>query len=278
MDRAKNWCFTLNNPSSNEINYPDTVKYAIWQREQGEEGTIHLQGYVEFTNSTRLSQCKTILPRAHWEIRRGTQLQAKQYASKEDTRMEGPWEHGTYVVSEPGRRNDIRDVQELIKAGKPMLEVCEQFPEEMARYHNYFKWYKTLIKEPRQKPPSVYILVGKPGTGKSSFCRRNAPGAYWKQNESKWWDGYDGERDVVLDDFYGWLQYTTMLRLLDRYPVMVESKGGNRYFAAERIFITSNVEPREWYRNLPDIDALDRRLNEFGQRITDFTINLINEN
>ena len=54
-----------------------------------------------------------------------------------------------------------------------------------------------------------------------------------------------------------------LLRWLDRYPVLVEVKGGSRPLCAERIWITSNVDPRKWY---PELDeetnlALLRRLN-----------------
>lgn len=75
------------------------------------------------------------------------------------------------------------------------------------------------------------------------------PNAYWKQR-SQWWDNYNGEAVVVLDEFYGWLPYDTLLRLCDRYPLLVESKGGQIQFSATTLIITTNKRPDKWYNNV----------------------------
>lgn len=40
---------------------------------------------------------------------------------------------------------------------------------------------------------------GDPGTGKSRTARERYPAAYLKA-QSKWWDGYQGQSAVILDD------------------------------------------------------------------------------
>lgn len=45
-----------------------------------------------------------------------------------------------------------------------------------------------------------------------------------------------------------------MLRLLDRYPFNVQFKGGSLPFTSKKIYITSNQEPRTWYKNVPNED------------------------
>lgn len=77
----------------------------------------------------------------------------------------------------------------------------------------------------------------------------NYPAAYWKQR-SIWWDNYDGQENVVIDDFYGWLPYDNLLRICDRYPLLCEIKGGQVNFLAKRICITSNNTPAQWYKNV----------------------------
>ncbi|AUM61848.1 Rep [uncultured virus] len=267
----RNWCFTLNNPTE-QITWPDSARYAIWQKERGENGTEHYQGYVEFRHNKILDAVRNILPRAHWESRRGTQQQAIAYASKEDTRIEGPWTHGELALSRQGFRTDLLELKEAIEEGTSERDLY-QLPA-MWTHQRAALSYMRLIQPPRTWITRVFLLIGEPGTGKTRFCQRVAPGAYWKQ-PSIWWDDYNGESDVIIDDFYGWLPYHTMLRLCDRYPLLVESKGGQRAFLAKRLFITSNKPWTEWYPNLANIGALERRIREYGTIITDMTQSLI---
>ncbi len=60
---AKHWCFTWNNPIGDDGMMFDIVKewptdYLVFQREQGEAGTTHLQGYVEFEKPMRFNGLK----------------------------------------------------------------------------------------------------------------------------------------------------------------------------------------------------------------------------
>lgn len=129
-----NWVFTLNNPDSDELPVNDKVKYCIWQRERGEQGTEHLQGYVEFRNKCRLSAVRQWLPRAHWEVRRGSREQAKDYASKEESRVSGPWTRGEFIPSAQGRRTDLSRAVEILRTGG-LAAVAREEPEVFIRHH-----------------------------------------------------------------------------------------------------------------------------------------------
>jgi len=67
----------------------------------------------------------------------------------------------------------------------------------------------------------------------------------------------------VLDDFYGWLPWDFLLRLLDRYPLLVETKGGQVQFVAKTVVITSNKPYLEWYSESFDKAPLTRRLTRY---------------
>jgi len=80
--KAKRWCFTINNPTVDDVLDPDSVDYCIVGDETGEEGTRHYQGYAIFKDYQRMSSLKEILPRAHWTKADGTPEQNRRYCSK----------------------------------------------------------------------------------------------------------------------------------------------------------------------------------------------------
>ena len=77
---------------------------------------------------------------------------------------------------------------------------------------------------------------------------------------------------MVIDEFYGWLPWDYLLRLTDRYPFMVESKGGHIQFTSEIIIFTSNKIHDHWYKN-QDCSPLNRRLDIIWRYEKDFTDN-----
>lgn len=270
---ARNWCFTLNNPTTTTLPFDDSVQYAVWQKERGENGTEHLQGYVEFKKVRKLGGLKKLFPTAHFEIRRGSQTQAIEYCKKEDTRIEGPWEYGER--KEQGKRNDLAEVKEKLDKGASLVEIADSHFSSFVRYHKSFKEYKRLKTAKRQWKTEVQVFWGPTGSGKSRRAMEENPGAYWKTN-SQWWDDYDGQETVIIDEFYGWFPFNFLLRLLDRYPLTVETKGGHVEFVAKKIVITSNQKPEDWYRNI-DVSPLMRRLEtiEYIDRVHTCTFSLL---
>lgn len=110
---------------------------------------------------------------------------------------------------------------------------------------------------------TVYVFWGDTGTGKSRRAWDEAGlSAYPKSPSTKFWDGYQDQKHVVIDEFRGDIGISHMLRWLDRYPVLVETKGSGIVLSASTIWITSNISPSNWYPTL-DADttaALLRRL------------------
>lgn len=99
----------------------------------------------------------------------------------------------------------------------------------------------------------IYVFWGATGTGKSRTAWEEAGlDAYPKDPRTKWWDGYTGQEHVVIDEFRGGVDIAHVLRWFDRYPVLVETKGGSIPLRAATIWVTSNLPPDQWY---PDLDA-----------------------
>lgn len=267
---CRSWCFTLNNPQVVPLNLQITpenkIKLLVYQLEQVQ--CPHLQGYLELTSPRRMSFVKKIIPGAHFEKRRGTKRQAIEYVSKEETRVQGPWilPEGcqlSEVLSEqcgtPGK--SLAQIKRQLDEGCTESQIADENFSQWVRHFRAFRAYRLLKTVPRNHPVSTIVIVGPTGTGKSRYCVRKFPKAYWKQR-SNWWDGYSCEEDVVLDEFYGWLPYDTLLRLCDRYPFLVETKGGQSQMVCKNVIITSNHDPKSWYKNVY-FDSFKRRVAQW---------------
>ncbi len=66
-------------------------------------------------------------------------------------------------------------------------------------------------------------------------------------NTGVWWNGYTGQKVLLIDDFYGWIRYGQLLNILDGYPLRLDIKGDFTIAKFERVYITSNEHPNMWY-------------------------------
>jgi len=151
-------------------------------------------------------------------------------------------------------------MKKAIDDGKTDKELADLDFEEWVRHFRAFAQYRMLITPKRNHGVDVIVIQGPTGTGKTKWANDNYPNAYWKQR-SQWWDGYAGEDTCIIDEFYGWLPFDLLLRICDRYPLMVESKGGQINFIAKRIVITSNSKPEQWYKSSIYFPSFIRRVN-----------------
>lgn len=267
MSYVQPWMFTINNPT--DADAPKTwtgVQYLIYQLEKGEAGTEHYQGYVVFHKKKRLSALKKINNKAHWEPRGGSHEQARAYCSKEATRLMGPYEDGEPPRGQ-GARSDLDSIRLAIIDGATDLDIADSnFPTFC---HNYraFREYRRLKLPKRSTVTQATCIYGPTGTGKTTYVKNLLKGesVYWKPR-GKWWDDYAGEKNVVMDEFYGWLEWDVLLRMLEQdTPLQVETKGGSVHFVSTHVYILSNKPYTEWYRFdgfYPQ--ALRRRLNRIG--------------
>lgn len=137
-------------------------------------------------------------------------------------------------------------------------------PDVYIRCYNQLKRIRSDHSRPYPMERSCQVFWGRTGSGKSMRAFNEASvECYVKDPLTKWWDGYGTEEDVVIDEFRGIINIAHLLRWTDRYPVRLETKGGSVVSNFKRIWITSNLDPREWY---PEADnetklALLRRLN-----------------
>lgn len=245
---SRNYCFTINNPTDLPDLNQETVKYAIYSEEIGENGTNHLQGYIELKKPVRMAYVHKLsgMATASLQVRRGTPEQARAYCMKTDdpTYIDGPYEFGEFCGQ--GARSDWTALKKDIDDKKTIQEISDNHFKLFIMWNRGIKEYRLSKAIKRDWKTEVTFLYGPTGTGKSRYCKESSPDAYWKPR-SEWWDGYNGIDDVIIDDFYGWLPYDFMLRAMDRYSLQVYPKGSAIEFAPKRLFISSNKLPHEWW-------------------------------
>lgn len=270
MSQIVNFCFTLNNYTlEEELDLLCTdlpVTYIIFGYEIGENGTHHLQGYCELNHKMRIQTIKKLgcgFERMHIESRRGSQIQAINYCKKDEKWID----YGKPKTIKQGQRKDLDDAR-CAARDFGMREVSIWGNIQDIRVAEKYLQYN----EPKRKwKPHVEWIWGETGSGKSKYAHETMPDAYCKSDSSKWWDGYDGHENVILDDFRGdWMKLSELLTLLDRYERRIEFKGGSRQFLAKHIIITSCKPPNLCYNNTDEkLEQLLRRIDvtrELGRR------------
>lgn len=267
MSVYRNFCFTVNNPVDKD--YDDLwaqSSFLIFADEVGDNGTPHHQGYCELNSQVRFNTLKQLIPRAHIEKRRGNAKQAAGYCCKgtfappEGTDFDYSQfypnyhhdavvtEHGT--ISAPGKRTDLLALAQSITVDKlSRKRLAEEHPEAVLRYPRGIEALYEYTAAPRDPaiPKQVHVYWGATGTGKTRTAFEENPDAYvWGPEQGKWFNGYHDHKTVIFDEFRGQFPFAFLLRLLDRYPMKVETKGGVREFLPDKIILTSPCPPQEW--------------------------------
>lgn len=263
MTRKRAVCFTLNNYTEqdvlaiNSLHDPD-FQYVCYGKEVGESGTPHLQGYVYATNANTFSWFCARLPRCHCEFAKGSPDQAISYCFKDgDT-----YEWGTRPMSQ--KRKGEAEIERYARA----RELARAGDFESVDADIYIRCYRTL-KEIRKdhmvKPPDLESLpgvwiYGRAGIGKSRKARADYPDAYFKM-ANKWWDGYQNESNVILDDLdkkHDVLGHHLKI-WMDRYAFIAETKGCAILIRPAFFVVTSQYSIDEIWDDEATREAIKRR-------------------
>jgi len=267
--RFRRIVFTLNNWTDEEfsslISFP--CNWMVIGKEVGSTGTKHLQGAIILGKQMTLNQLKATkgLKRAHIEQMKGSPQQSLVYCTKEDLKA---FQKGE--LPSPGTRSDLKSVIDAIREGRSLRELANDDNYDVAVCRNYksLTVFRTLLVSERRTKPTVVWIHGDTGTGKTRSAVEFAEqyGAHWISNGPlKWFDGYCGEPCVILDDIRAdSCSFDFLLRLLDRYPLRVEFKGGFVDWIPKIILVTCPMSPSYLFnlKGQGDVDQLERRIDK----------------
>jgi len=263
MSKRKQGVFFLCTVKKDDYEPPESLpvsfNWIVGQLEIGEStGYEHWQICCATKKKTTPAGCSKFFGgRAHCELSRSEH--AAEYCRKSDTAVPGTqFEFG----SKPIRRNSAIDWESVWTAAKSG-DLCA-IPANVRVVS-----YRTLraIASDHDRPVGAVrecvVYWGSTGVGKSRRAwDESGLDAYCKDPRSKFWCGYQGQQSVIIDEFRGGIDVAHLLRWLDRYPCRVEIKGSSVPLCATKYWITSNLSPDDWYKEIDyeTLEALKRRM------------------
>jgi len=250
----------------------------IMLRFQGEvcptTGRPHIQGYIELTCPQRISALVKWLPGAHFEVRKGTPDQARDYCMEEDTRVAGPWERGVYGGAQ-GKRSDIDGARDAILAGATRREVYNVHSEVAAKYPRYvdtmlrfaredavdkileiealYPYQQLVLDLVEEEPDSrtvnwFYDPVGNHGKTYLSKYLVDAKGAFYT-NGGKSVDlayAYNGESIVIFDyvrESEEYVGYGVIEQLKNGIAMSTKYESVTKRFQIPHVIVMANFMP-----------------------------------
>ncbi len=188
---------------------------------------MHLQYFLNYAkdNRKRLTALKKHCPKSHFEIVK-INNGADTYCNKDETRIEGPWTFGVKPARKNVKGDTARRNRELLEKGAEQAvldgDIKLQDYQKLERAINQFK-LKTAEPYCAGHDRGVWIY-GPSRTGKSTYAREHYPNAFDKL-QNKWFDGYNGQKNIILDDLDTDLLGHHLKRWMDVHACTAESKG-----------------------------------------------------
>lgn len=289
---SKNWFGTHNDPEyldEDELRYVldanrDLVEYFVMFKEEAPTtGKEHYHSLVVLNKIKRAHVCINIDPRGVWEKCRTNALSCYKYISKDGQRY---FEFGTRpaniqrFIENSSEETRKRRMEKSKNDGKfrEMVQRAKvhdmSITDEMlyARFRQYFddllaKSFTAEVYQGDLKFKNLWIQ-GPPGIGKSrlvwDFARDFGLRVYPK-NQNKWFDGYNGQEIILIDDACPDQMKYIVEKLKvwsDRYSFMAEIKGSSRMINCKDFYliVTSNYRLEYCFSDV-DGRAIERRFD-----------------
>jgi len=211
-------------------------------------GTPHIHCYIYLENKILWSAFKKRNPRCNIAKAEGTPLQNLAYLTKtdKDAVVSG-------IMPKQGKRNDLQVIREQIVEGATMETLIPTLTnfQSLRTAECLFKY----IEKKRDFKTHVVWICGPSRSGKTRYPYDNHPDTrihLQNANQMKWWQSYDAHEITILDEVDGNTEYYKLKELCDRYPCLIENKGGSRQFLSKILYITSLTHPKLLFQYHPE--------------------------
>jgi len=248
------------------------LKYYIFQIEKGEEEeTEHIQASIFFNVGKRFKTIKSYLPTAHIEQVKGTNSQVRDYCSKTETRISGPYEYGNFA--EERERTDIKDFVNLVQSGMSSVELSKLYPHLYLRERNKLDMVKSDIFDEyayRLRDVEVTFIYGESGVEKTSTIRREIglkDTFFVNSYDNSIFTNYKYQKNLVLDEFDSQLRLQTINQMLDILPFQMRGLNCLKYAVFDKVYIISNKKLTDLYKDIQEKEDGAKMFKTFDRRI-----------
>jgi len=250
--QVRSICFTHNNYAEGDLAKIQTwsaVKYGTIGKEVGESGTPHLQGYLHFHKKMSLKKVHEEMTallgtRCFIEPTKGTPQQASGYCQKDGDFVE--WGEQPKM----GKRVDLDEAYKDARSDMKMIDVADKHTGTYIRYFKGIERVRQLHNEAEAEDfrmVEVVVHSGPTGCGKTRAAMTEA-GIYKIQGDQlKWFDGYEGQKTILIDEYSNNVPITMLLSLLDGYKLRLPVKGGFTYARWTKVHMTTNLKRDEMH-------------------------------
>lgn len=185
-------------------------------------------------------------PWIHLQSMRGSITQNEDYCSKEATLTK----IGLPFIGKGGNRN-VQEIYEMTKAGKSDIELAEWDFSVFARTLKAIDRIRLANRPLCLESREIILLFGEPGCGKTKWAYDNSPNLFeLPVGKGMWFDGYQNQREVLLDEYEGQFPLDSFLKVVDRWYVRaVPIKGSFVWWNPNKIIMTCNIHPSLWYNS-----------------------------
>ncbi len=186
-----------------------------------------------------------------------------EYCNKDTGRLDGPFTYGIKPARKDKAGDTARKNMEVIELGPE--KALEQGLIPLKDYDKIVKsvnLYKIRTGQAMETEDCRGIWIwGPPGTGKSHYARHEWGDSFYVKAQNKWFDGYNGESTIIMDDHDSPCLSHLIKLWTDKYKTNGEVKGHIVPLQHTRFVVTSNFSIAELYKDQPltTIDAIQRR-------------------
>lgn len=270
--QSRKWLITINNPLDKGFSH-DAIRDSLAQLksciywcmsdEVGlETHTPHTHIFIACSSAVRFSTLQHRFPSCHFDMCRGTSAQNRDYvfktgkylnSPKEDTKIADTQEEwGEMPVERQGRRNDMDDLFDMVKAGMSDYEILHIAPEYMlnlsairdTRQIVNQEYYKTTFRQ-----LEVTYIYGHTGAGKTRYVmeKYGYENVYRITNYKHPFDAYKNQDVILFDEFRSSLMLCDMLKYLDGYPLDLPCRYNDKQATYTKVYFATNIILEQQY-------------------------------